>query len=70
MTRLQERNVHCLDKKAAGGQKARLTQTFTGACKGMAPPPELHKAVHRGGGVRGGGLSFLLRVDGDVRIKQ
>lgn len=67
VTRLQERNVHCLDKKAAGGQKAQLTQTFTGHAGDGAPTGASdYEGVER----RREGLSFLLRVDGDIRIKQ
>lgn len=50
MTRLQERNVHCLDKKAAGGQKAQLTQTFTGHASDGAQTgasDKLRKPLHR-----------------------
>lgn len=65
MTRLQERNVHCLDKEAAGGQKAEPTQTFTGHAGDSAHATSASLFTDEGVQRRREGLAFLLRVDGE-----
>lgn len=69
VTRLRERNAHCLEGEAADGRERLSSHTHSGDMQATG----LHTVglyTDEGGWRTGQELSFLLRVNGDVRINQ